>query len=56
MSAASFFIFDAIIFHSKETNKKNFGKLVEGLSIPNLIEVQKIHTMNFLSQNHWKIN
>ena len=26
--------------------RKNFGKLVEGLSIPNLIEVQKTLTMN----------
>ena len=29
---------------------ENFGKLVEGLSIPNLIEVQKIHITS-LNQN-----
>ena len=28
-------------FTKKEKYKKNFGKLKEGLSIPNLIEVQK---------------
>ena len=38
-------------FTQKKHIRKNFGKLVEGLSIPNLIEVQKIHTMNFLNQN-----
>ena len=28
-------------FTQKKNIRKNFGKLVEGLSIPNLIEVQK---------------
>ena len=34
-------------FTQKKNIRKNFGKLIEGLSIPNLIEVQKTHTMNF---------
>ena len=34
-------------FTQKKHIRKNFGKLVEGLSIPNLIEVQKIPTMSF---------
>ena len=42
-----FFIFNAIIFTQKKHIRKNFGKLVEGLSIPNLIEVQKILIMSF---------
>ena len=42
-----FFIFNAIIFYAKKHIRKNFGKLVEGLSIPNLIEVQKILIMSF---------
>ena len=28
-------------FTQKKSIRKNFGKLIEGLSIPNLIEVQK---------------
>ena len=38
-------------FTQKKHIRKNFGKLVEGLSIPNLIEVQKTHITNFSSQN-----
>ena len=38
-------------FTQKKHIRKNFGKLVEGLSIPNLIEVQKTLTTSFLSQN-----
>ena len=30
-------------FTQKKHIRKNFGKLAEGLSIPNLIEVQKTH-------------
>ena len=44
-------IFNAIIFTQKKHIRKNFGKLVEGLSIPNLIEVQKILIMNFPSKS-----
>ena len=33
-------------FTKKKNIRKNFGKLKEGLSIPNLIEVQKTHTKN----------
>ena len=36
-------------FTKKKNIRKNFGKLKEGLSIPNLIEVQKTPTKN--SQN-----
>jgi DNA-directed RNA polymerase subunit beta len=34
-------------FTEKKNIRKNFGKLKETLSIPNLIEVQKIPIMNF---------
>ena len=36
-------------FTEKKNIRKNFGKLVEGLSIPNLIEVQKKSYKQFLS-------
>ena len=36
-------------FTQKKSIRKNFGKLVEGLSIPNLIEVQKNSYNEFLS-------
>ena len=35
-------------FTQKKNIRKNFGKLVEGLSIPNLIEVQKDSYNEFL--------
>ena len=35
-------------FTQKKHIRKNFGKLVEGLSIPNLIEVQKNSYTEFL--------
>ena len=42
-------------FTQKKHIRKNFGKLVEGLTIPNLIEVQNSYN-EFLSQNQLKIN
>ena len=36
-------------FTEKKNIRKNFGKLKESLSIPNLIEVQKIPTNNLQS-------
>ena len=36
-------------FTQKKSIRKNFGKLIEGLSIPNLIEVQKNSYNQFLS-------
>ena len=36
-------------FTEKKSVRKNFGKLSEGLSIPNLIEVQKKSYNQFLS-------
>ena len=36
-------------FTQKKSIRKSFGKLVEGLSIPNLIEVQKNSYQEFLS-------
>jgi DNA-directed RNA polymerase subunit beta len=36
-------------FTQKKSIRKNFGKLIEGLSIPNLIEVQKNSYSEFLS-------
>ena len=36
-------------FTKKKSIRKNFGKLIEGLSIPNLIEVQKNSYNEFLS-------
>ena len=38
-----------LTFTQKKSIRKNFGKLVEGLSIPNLIEVQKNSYHEFLS-------
>ena len=38
-------------FTQKKHIRKNFGKLVEGLAIPNLIEVQKNSYNEFLSSN-----
>ena len=35
-------------FTQKKNIRKNFGKLIEGLSIPNLIEVQKNSYNEFL--------
>ncbi len=44
-------------FTQKKSIRKNFGKLVEGLSIPNLIEVQKNSYNEFLiSKNSQAIN
>ena len=36
-------------FTKKKSIRKNFGKLIEGLAIPNLIEVQKNSYNEFLS-------
>ena len=36
-------------FTHKKSIRKNFGKLIEGLAIPNLIEVQKNSYNEFLS-------
>ena len=36
-------------FTQKKSIRKNFGKLIEGLKIPNLIEVQKNSYNEFLS-------
>ena len=36
-------------FTQKKSVRKNFGKLIEGLAIPNLIEVQKNSYNEFLS-------
>ena len=36
-------------FTQKKSIRKNFGKLIEGLAIPNLIEVQKNSYNEFLS-------
>ena len=36
-------------FTQKKNIRRNFGKLVEGLSIPNLIEVQKNSYNEFLN-------
>ena len=41
-------------FTQKKHIRKNFGKLVEGLSIPNLIEVQKNSYNEFLSSKSLK--
>ena len=38
-------------FTQKKLIWKNFGKLFEGLSIPNLIEVQKNSYNEFLGRN-----
>ena len=38
-------------FTEKKNIRKNFGKLKESLSIPNLIEVQKNSYNEFLSSN-----
>ncbi len=38
-------------FTQKKSIRKNFGKLIEGLSIPNLIEVQKNSYNEFLTSN-----
>ena len=38
-----------LTFTQKKSIRKNFGKLVEGLSIPNLIEVQKKSYNEFLT-------
>ena len=38
-------------FTEKKNIRKNFGKLKEGLSIPNLIEVQKNSYNEFLTSN-----
>ncbi len=39
-------------FTQKKSIRKNFGKLIEGLSIPNLIEVQKNSYNEFLSSKN----
>ena len=36
-------------FTQKKSIRKNFGKLIEGMSIPNLIEIQKNSYNEFLS-------
>ena len=41
-------------FTQKKSIRKNFGKLIEGLSIPNLIEVQKNSYNEFLSSQSSK--
>ena len=41
-------------FTQKKHIRKNFGKLVEGLSIPNLIEVQKNSYNEFLESKSLK--
>ena len=41
-------------FTQKKNIRKNFGKLVEGLSIPNLIEVQKNSYNEFLQSKSLK--
>ena len=41
-------------FTQKKSIRKNFGKLIEGLSIPNLIEVQKNSYNEFLTSNEIK--
>ena len=38
-------------FTQKKSIRRNFGKLAEGLSIPNLIEVQKNSYNEFLKSN-----
>ena len=38
-------------FTQKKSIRKSFGKLVEGLSLPNLIEVQKNSYNEFLSSS-----
>jgi DNA-directed RNA polymerase subunit beta len=43
-------------FTQKKSIRKNFGKLVEGLSIPNLIEVQKNSFDEFTSSKTLKDN
>ena len=40
-----------LTFTQKKSIRKNFGKLIEGLSIPNLIEVQKNSYNEFLTSN-----
>ena len=37
---------------TQKSIRKSFGKLIEGLSIPNLIEVQKILTKSFFPLKH----
>ena len=39
-------------FTQKKNIRKNFGKLIEGLSIPNLIEVQKNSYNEFLESKN----
>ena len=41
-------------FTQKKNIRKNFGKLIEGLSIPNLIEVQKNSYNEFLESKSLK--
>jgi len=36
-------------FTQKKSIRKNFGKLIEGMTIPNLIEIQKNSYSQFLS-------
>ena len=43
-------------FTQKKHIRKNFGKLAEGLSIPNLIEVQKNSYNEFLESKSLKNN
>ena len=38
-------------FTQKKNIRRNFGKLVEGLSIPNLIEVQKNSFNEFIKKS-----
>ena len=46
--AVKFLYLMQLSFTQKKHIRKNFGKLVEGLSIPNLIEVQKNSYNEFL--------
>ena len=41
-------------FTQKKSIRKNFGKLIEGLSIPNLIEVQKNSYNEFVESKSLK--
>ena len=47
-NVVEFLLLMELSFTQKKNIRKNFGKLVEGLSIPNLIEVQKNSYNEFL--------
>ena len=52
--AMKFLYLMQLSFTQKKNIRKNFGKLVEGLSIPNLIEVQKNSYNEFLESKSLK--